>query len=151
MATDDWATGESARDKSGTADKASASDLAAKHAAAVGQSARARQELTRWQAVSRQHPGPAGQQKQRSSSSRHSYRRARKHAARSSGVGSNYKRGFRTKKHYSPAETSISSEMQQLSVCANARMPAEQEATSKAAEATKEVGGDSPPTPLSDG
>ena len=66
----------------GTADKASASDLAGKDDAAVGQSARARQELTRWQAVSRQHPGPAGQQKQRSSSSRHSYRRARKHAAR---------------------------------------------------------------------
>ena len=92
MATDDWATGESgtadkgtadkARHKSGTADKASASDLAGKDDAAVGQSARARQELTRWQAVSRQRPGPAGQQKQRSSSSRHSYRRARKHAAR---------------------------------------------------------------------
>ena len=46
------------------------------------------------------------------------------------------------KKHYLPAEMAISSEMQQLSVCANARVPAEQEATSKAAEATKEVGGD---------
>ena len=65
--------------------------------------------------------------------------------------GSSGKNGFRTKKHYSPAEIAISSEMQQLSVCANARVPAEQEATSKAAEATKEVGGDSPHTPLSDG
>ena len=46
------------------------------------QSARAKQELTMWQAVSRQRPGAAGQQKQRSSSSKHSYRRARKHAAR---------------------------------------------------------------------
>ena len=51
MATDDWATGESARHKSGTADKASASDLAGKDDAAVGQSARARQELTMWQTV----------------------------------------------------------------------------------------------------
>ena len=70
------------KSQQGTADQASASDLAANHDAAVGQSARERQELTTWQAVSWQRPGPAGQQKQRSSSSRHSYRRARKHAAR---------------------------------------------------------------------
>jgi len=54
MATDDWASGKSAKHKSGTADKASASDLAGKDDAAVGQSARARQELTKWQAASRQ-------------------------------------------------------------------------------------------------
>ena len=52
------------------------------------------------------------------------------------------------KKHYLPAEAVIPSEMQQTSVCANAGVPAEQEPTSKAAEATKEVGADSPHTPV---